>query len=152
MAAPAAVSRLVTDFAEQADAAEVAHACRYLEALGATRGHDPLPDMVPPSGAGSPETCPDACVKPSEVRRGGGPTSFIAALREVCDRNSRRYAVFKYRSRLLNQEQMAAVPTYIDAPPIRFRFISDEAFYCSLDNAKGTGKGEHRDLFDKANG
>ena len=51
------------------------------------------------SMACSPETCPDSCVRPSEVWRGGGPTSFIAALREVCDRKSRQYAVFKYHSR-----------------------------------------------------
>ena len=36
-------------------------------------------------------------------------------------------------------------------PPIRFRFSSDTAFYNSLDKAKGTGKGEHRDLCDQAN-
>ena len=73
------------------------------------------------SMACSPETCPDSCVRPSEVKRGGGPPNFILALEEVYDRKSRRYAVRKSRYRQLdeatNREQIAAILTYIAKPP-----------------------------------
>ena len=99
----------------------------------------------------------DACIKPSDIRQGTAPAEFVRALMEIYDRKFRRYRELVFRLHQLDtattRAQIAAISSFIPAdPPIRFRFCSDAAFYYSLDNAKGTGKGDGRELVAKGKG